>query len=223
MQIEQLEQRRLLAATLGSDGTLSITGSEGDDHIFVFRHTKEKLGVVIGQREAGEGRHSSNHELFEFDFEAVKLIAIDAKGGADAVAVAGSLKRPLAIKAIIDGGSGNDFIRGGGGDDHIIGGKGNDRLAGGPGNDSLEGGDGNDYLFGGLGTDTLRGGAGNDFLNGVDFAGGDLLDGGSNDEGTEHRPGDVALHDEGDILQDIEKSHEVTLPPRPVRPPRPGA
>jgi Ca2+-binding RTX toxin-like protein len=216
--LERLEDRRLLSATLDPNtGELSIVGTEGNDHIFVYRESRTTLGVVVGTREPGEGRHSFQHQKSTFDFDAVRSIRIDARGGADAVSVGGSFRRPLAIPSIIDGGSGNDFIRGGAGNDRLIGGKGNDRLAGGPGDDLLEGGDGNDYLFGGIGTDTLRGQAGNDFLNGVDGTGGDILDGGNHTEGNEYRPGDVALHDEGDILTSIEKSHQVNLPklPRP--------
>jgi Tol biopolymer transport system component len=74
---------------------------------------------------------------------------------------------------------GNDTILGGPGDDTVSGGAGRDILVGWSGQDTLSGNDGADRLIGGNDPDTLRGGGGDDYLLAWDFAGGDILDGGT--------------------------------------------
>ncbi len=65
----------------------------------------------------------------------------------------------------------------------ITGGAANDVLRGGNGNDTLSGGGGDDELSGGAGSDALNGGAGNDvFSYDSQFAGVDILDGGSDSD-----------------------------------------
>lgn len=78
---------------------------------------------------------------------------------------------------VINGGSGNDYIRarqtslpvtvyGNAGNDTIITAEGNDYVEGGLGNDAINLGDGDDYAIGNDETDTLYGGNGNDTLTG---------------------------------------------------------
>lgn len=80
------------------------------------------------------------------------------------------------------GDDGADTIRGGGNDDTIFGGAGGDSLFGDAGNDRLSGQQGPDVLFGGTGADDVFGGQGNDRLNVRDNIGGDLANGGANND-----------------------------------------
>jgi hypothetical protein len=82
--------------------------------------------------------------------------------------------------AIINGGSGNDFLQGGKNDDSIFGNAGNDRLYGYGGRDTLNGGSGNDRIDGGADNDTLIGDAGNDVL--IGGPGADTFSGGSGND-----------------------------------------
>ncbi len=92
---------------------------------------------------------------------------------------------------LISAGDGNDHVYGQAGDDVISGDAGDDYLDGGTGNDVIYGGTGNDQLFGGAGDDALDGGAGCDILHAgagrdilivTDSEGGDILDGGENED-----------------------------------------
>ena len=62
-----------------------------------------------------------------------------------------------ALKYVIYGGAGHDFLLGGDGDDSLFGGSGVDILYGGAGNDELTGGGGNDQLIGGVSPTTPSG------------------------------------------------------------------
>jgi Ca2+-binding RTX toxin-like protein len=70
--------------------------------------------------------------------------------------------------AMIEGGSGSDFITGSTGGETILGEQGSDLIRGNGGNDTVYGGSGADMLFGDAGDDTLIGGTGNDTLDGGD-------------------------------------------------------
>jgi len=79
---------------------------------------------------------------------------------------------------VIDGGDGADTVYGNGGDDLVDGGVGSDRLEGGAGGDVLDGRGGDDVLEGQAGGgDRLSGGEGQDLMSGGD--GNDLIDGGN--------------------------------------------
>jgi uncharacterized secreted protein with C-terminal beta-propeller domain len=100
----------------------------------------------------------------------VRKIVVNGGQGDDTITVdTGGLK----IRAILNGGNGNDVLTGGDGNDTLNGGPGNDVLNGANGNDTLNGGAGNDRLYGGAGNDRLNGHAGDDALNGGD--GNDVL------------------------------------------------
>ncbi|NQZ52231.1 MAG: hypothetical protein HRT95_19285 [Moritella sp.] len=86
---------------------------------------------------------------------------------------------------IINGGSENDNINGNGGDDILSGGTGDDWIEGGTGNDTIDGGTGSDLLLGGMGDDVIHAGYGNDIVEGgkgedrlFGGAGDDVIDGG---------------------------------------------
>ncbi len=72
----------------------------------------------------------------------------------------------------------------GGGDDIIHGGDGNDIIYGQEGNDTIYGDAGDDIIVGGTGKDAMYGGDGNDTfrLANNDFASGEIIDGGANND-----------------------------------------
>jgi Ca2+-binding RTX toxin-like protein len=169
--IETLETRRLYAAhaagvTAGVvGGTLEVTGTGGDDQVFV---SMQPGGTGLVQVESGSGL------LGRFDPASFPNgIHVAARAGDDLVVVFGD----VLIPAHLEGGGGADVLAGGGGDDLIEGGIGNDQLAGGTGNDTLngnggrddlDGGAGNDVLVGGHGVDHVVGGAGTDQFSSLD-------------------------------------------------------
>jgi hypothetical protein len=95
------------------------------------------------------------------------VLRIDADGP-DAV--------PAGVRALIDGGPGNDVLLGGLGRDRLLGGPDGDTIAGGEGDDLLKGGEGDDGVIGFAGNDRIYGGPGGDALFG--FGGKDRVVGG---------------------------------------------
>ncbi len=101
------------------------------------------------------------------DAPSIAGFEVNAGGGDDKVAVAGSVSIPVTMRGGADddfliGGNGPDKLQGGSGDDRVVGRRGRDALYGGLGVDTLIGGPGNDLLRGGPGEDLLRSGSGND-------------------------------------------------------------
>src|SRR5213080_1539367 len=80
--VELIERRVLLSATLGSDGTLAVTGTSGADTIHVkFAVAADHGGTVtvtIG-----------NAAPAAFDAAKVKRVSVDAQGGDDHINVDG--------------------------------------------------------------------------------------------------------------------------------------
>jgi Ca2+-binding RTX toxin-like protein len=163
--LQVLENRRFLSATLEADGILSVTGTDGPDHIRVSVH-------LLTHHHHDHGPHhqivvQEGHSVQTFDADRVVRVAVDGGAGNDSVVVA-HLSKP----AILVGGAGNDLLFGGDGNDSISGGAGADLLYGGAGDDTLNGGTGRDRLSGGSGDDVLitvdgeldyvNGGAGHD-------------------------------------------------------------
>src|SRR5687768_5022845 len=145
--LEQLEDRRLLAASAALDktGDLVVVGTKRDDELFVSQNSKKQLVVDL------------NGKTRRFDRGDVKRVVIKAGDGDDEIGGKGSaLSRRLYLK----GGDGDDVLRGSPKNDKLIGQAGDDRLVGGSGDDRLDGNEGNDTLSGGGGTDTLSGHAG---------------------------------------------------------------
>lgn len=165
IEVRKLEDRRLLAATLGGDGTLTITGTAGADAIGV-RVVAATLRVDI------------NGALSKFSAAAVTFITVDLLDGADVFAagvatniyVLGGLGDDTITTSLgndtITSGGGRDLIDGGWGDDRLNGGPTADRVFGNDGADRLYGGDANDYIEGGAGVDRLFAESGNDYLVG---------------------------------------------------------
>ena len=172
--IETLESRQLLAATLGSDGTLTITGSNGRDAIELDLRSATRLKTEI----------NDTSEQF-FTYSQVKRIVIRALGGNDHVEF--NDRNPITKPVIVYGGDGNDSLEGSPGNDTIYGEAGNDVLEGKLGNDSLVGGNGRDRMEGDAGNDILKGGGHSDFLQGG--AGNDRIFGGHGNDDIQGGPG----------------------------------
>jgi agmatine deiminase len=148
--LESLEARQLLAATLAANGTWNITGTSGNDDIYVARDDVDSMVLLV------EVNGRVVDEQYATD---VKSIQISGGAGNDHIEideVAGKIQTPTVLR----GDDGNDVIIGGSGNDTIYGGRGNDRLIGNAGNDRIFGDDGDDYLAGGPGSDALDGGSG---------------------------------------------------------------
>jgi hypothetical protein len=158
MQLESLEERSLLSATL-VDGVLTIDGTDASDDVRICQRGTDLSVTVNGERQA-------------FAIDDVQQLVVNALAGDDRV----TIRTRDAIDAIVDGGDGNDVIVGGNGNDQLTGGAGDDQIRGGAGDDAIDGGDGNDRLAGEPGTDTVLGGTGDDTL--TDSTGEDSLDGG---------------------------------------------
>ncbi|WP_439625772.1 CAP domain-containing protein [Gemmata sp.] len=134
--VEALEVRDCPAAVNVLNGTLTVTGTEGNDTI-VLRQSPTSI-VVDGVPYPRAG---------------VTRVVISAGGGDDVI------RDGSGFGAFIYGGTGDDTIYGTGGDDRIYGGAGNDRIYGGAGNDVIWGGGGTDTVDGGVGTNNVNQGS----------------------------------------------------------------
>jgi Ca2+-binding RTX toxin-like protein len=188
--VEELEQRRLLSASLTAKGTLDVEGSRRNDDIRISKTAENRIDVSIN------GIHQT------FLVPNVKRIYVNAGLGDDVIGI-GNENKGIAVTRTVYGGGGDDVITGGngvdsvyagpgddtvdgrGGDDNlngdegfndVFGSDGNDVITGGPVDDLLVGGAGNDTIYGKEGDDTLAGQDGNDLLSGND--GDDDVDGG---------------------------------------------
>src|SRR5256714_13140041 len=103
---ERLEQRTLLTAQLQPDGTLLVTGTDGDDNIRLFVSD----GQLVVRDDAGDS---------PFALSDVTAIHVQAGGGDDHVQL-----DPEVMGSLIDGQDGADTLIGGDGDDTRPGGGG---------------------------------------------------------------------------------------------------
>ena len=126
--LELLEPRKLLSASLSSEGLLKVEGTSGPDMIDVHR---EQTHVVV----------NVNGHIDQFDADAVHRIQIFGYAGNDRL-TEHNLNRPSEIF----GGTGNDWMRGDAGNDVLWGGDGDDAMEGGPGADQFNGGSGFDTV-----------------------------------------------------------------------------
>jgi Ca2+-binding RTX toxin-like protein len=179
--VEALEGRRLLSASaLGSaavaNGDLCVTGTRGDDAIWVYVDEFDASGVAMVHVTLNDAPIGS------FPLADVNRVVVRAGKGNDLVMAQTSLPVVALGEA---------------GDDTLLGGTANDWLLGGRGNDTIYASDGNDWLFGDAGDDVLSGDFGNDVLaggQGIDqlygFEGDDLLHGGACDDFLDGGDGD---------------------------------
>src|SRR2546423_1095885 len=129
---ERLEQRILLTAELQPDGTLLVTGTDGDDNIRLFVSD----GQLVVRDDAGDT---------PFALSDVNFIHVQAGGGDDHVQL-----DPEVMGSLIEGEDGADTLIGGDGDDTLRGGDGQDVMDGKGGADVIAGGndfDTADYRF----------------------------------------------------------------------------
>src|SRR4051812_28350174 len=101
--LESLEYRKLLSSSL-SNGTLSIVGTGGADHVDI---TKSGGNLVVDEHNGTSPK--------SYAAAAVNLIKVDVKDGNDVVTVAADVTN----NASIVGGNGADSLTGGGGNDSI--------------------------------------------------------------------------------------------------------
>lgn len=209
LQLEKLEQRTVLAASIAFDplsGLISIFGDGSNNQAFVTAPDASTVQVeLVGV------------ETRSFSRAAVTSLTFSGGNGADEFR--NDTDVPGIIRGhrgndILTGGSGNDqiyggpghdTINGGAGDDHIDGGEHNDTIHGNAGNDSLIGGrqndvifgdDGDDYLLGDRGADVLYGNDGDDYLLG--FTENDLIYGGAGEDQLFGQHGDDTLYGDND-------------------------
>lgn len=211
MQIEPLEHRLLLSATLSSAGLLIITGTPGDDRISMIRvkagKTKPAQLIITEKTTAPKANGSgtlATVETINLTLSAVKSILINAGDGNDSVSVAGGRTYHVAIPSTINGEGGNDSLTGGDANDILSGGAGDDLLTGGAGDDRIFGNEGKDRLTGGLGADYLNGGLDNDRLYAADNDNGaDTVEGGGAHGGD--IPNDYAVTDPLDMVRGVKR------------------
>jgi len=131
LSLEPLESRCLLAGATAdlNAGVLNINGAGKNDSIHV---SSDAIQLAV----------SISKHTFRFNAADVAEIHIFGGNGNDWIWIDNS----IAVKAVIDGGGGNDRIHGGGGDDTILGGRGNDRINGSLGDDMLNGSAGIDTV-----------------------------------------------------------------------------
>jgi hypothetical protein len=156
---EPLEQRSLMSASFSPLGTLTVTGTNGNDVITV---STVASGPFILTQVYENNVRTFNSPLL------VSRVVVNALDGHDKVTI------NAALPAQLNGGKGNDSLTGG---------SRNDRLNGDAGDDVLSGSGGDDYLWGGAGSDRMYGGSGNDTIWAWDGLAGsqdyDIIDGGS--------------------------------------------
>lgn len=189
--LEALEGRRLLSATLGTDGVLDVAGTKSHDVIRVSLNASDatQLDVTV------------NGTTNTFDLASVTAgVRINGGKGNDDIRV-DETNGAITLDFTLVGDKGNDTLAGGSGDDALDGGVGRDTLAGGAGNDRLMGGKGNDAASGQAGSDELHGDAGKDDLDGDEGdddlfgeAGKDELDGGEGHDSLDGGKGKDAVN-----------------------------
>lgn len=171
-----------LTETRAEDGSITVTGTEGDDAVVVSEHRSTLVDLTdwgLGEITYADGiTVTSGETSMDYLGEDANHVTISTGAGGDVVVVADDVTQGVHIDA-------------GAGDDLVFGGSGNDVIEGGEGRDLLDGGAGRDYLEGGLGNDTVTGGAGNDVLYGGQ--GNDVMDGGKGDDYVEGGKGDDTL------------------------------
>lgn len=155
---EQLENRRLLAATL-VDGVLKVVGTRGDDEINVSDANPNVIDVNI------------NGAASRFAVADVRRVIIHGRDGNDSLSVGvnnfwNQVTGVFPFGVYITGGPGDDLISGSIYSDQIFGGDGNDEVYGMAGDDFIDGGNGNDQIYGGYGNDSILGAAGDDEVYG---------------------------------------------------------
>lgn len=157
LQVEPLEDRRLLAGNIAFDsstGIIAVTGTPAADFV---RASVENGSVVVRLIHAPTGVVAGRGT---FSATQVRGLNFDGLDGDDC------FLNDLAVPSTAHGGNGNDYLEGGAAADRLFGDAGNDVLVGFTGDDWAYGGEGNDRIFGTGGNDRLYGQGGADALYG---------------------------------------------------------
>lgn len=189
---EPLESRRLLSASVTSNGTLKVVGEEDSANTI-----NVSLNADTNQYDV-----TINGETTSFDSADVRRLRISGGDEADTISVDTSVK----VRAYINGNDGDDIltaggkrsaINGGDGNDSITGSSKTDTLRGGAGNDTIDAGAGDDRISGDDGDDVLTAGAGDNEVSGGDGAdtitatdGDDVIIGGEGEDSIDAGTGD---------------------------------
>jgi Ca2+-binding RTX toxin-like protein/pectate lyase len=228
-QIEQLEIRRLLSASLHEPtGVLTIFGTNRADHAVVDVESAARLRVTVNSQQSFYATASITKLIFVGKggrdyFENRSNIPVYAIGGPGSDTLIGGSGDDSLIgrtgSDVLNGNAGNDTLSGQSGRlDRLDGGPDNDEISGGRGQDSLTGNDGDDTLYGGPGDDSLHGdsvtvdpdgASGRDSIMGGD--GDDTLIGGGNEDWLDGGAGDDLV--QSDVQQEIQTVHVTTLSP----------
>ncbi len=131
LQCEALEDRALLATASLAAGTLTVTGTAGDDRIRIFNDGAD-LRVL-----------DSTVEIGTFASASVTNIAVNTGEGNDAVVIAPQVLQPATINA----GNGTNKLVAGGGASTLTAGSGRDALFGGSGANTFNGDSGINDLY----------------------------------------------------------------------------
>jgi Ca2+-binding RTX toxin-like protein len=166
--IDALESRRMLSVVV-NEHVLVIQGTRRADDISVRAHGDTRVDVAVN----GVTKNVATASFGR--------IRINGGNGSDNIYV------DVAVRVLVMGGDGNDYIQGGEGRDTLLGEAGDDRISGLDGNDSIRGGDGNDSASGGPGDDKVLGDAGDDKVEGN--LGDDFVWGGRGDDVVWEGPG----------------------------------
>ncbi len=200
----------------GQGGTDTIGGGLGNDRLDgsvgtnVLQEEVDSnmvlatvLGTVPVTKLSGIGT-----DILEGDFTSAILIGgasnnvLDARSFNGEVTILGGAGNDLIygsnVRAVVDGGDGDDVIFGGAGSDLLAGGAGRDSITGAGAADKILGGSGNDTLNGGTGTDLVLGEEGDDSVIGE--LGADRLSGGGN--GIARSAGDIVVSETPDEVID---------------------
>jgi Ca2+-binding RTX toxin-like protein len=170
-----------------NSGTLTVTGTDGEDNVEIERVTDPILNTD-NVKVWGNGVLRATVDANSIHFVNVNLKGGDDKFSCDYILTnglwvsggAGKDNLSSYIKATLDGGDGDDTISGSNSDDVIWGGDGNDVIIGKAGNDIISGGNDNDSIEGGAGNDLIWGDNGNDTISGNEGA--DKIYGGAGDD-----------------------------------------
>ena len=150
--LEQLEERRLLSATL-SDGVLTVVGTNQAD----------KIDVSVDVRRSNLLHVILNDTLINARLSKVHEIVINTLDGNDTVYVGGTDKPIPGVSVVVNEGDGNDFVMASASSTRLNAGSGSDTLVGGSAGDNhLWAGSGKDLLIAGTPNDVLHGGSGRD-------------------------------------------------------------
>jgi Ca2+-binding RTX toxin-like protein len=127
---EAMETRRLMSSTLGTDGTLTITGTAGNDVISLVRN---QTTLTL----------TDNNQVRTFPASQVTRIGVTLGAGNDQFSASWNVTQPVTVS----GGLGNDTLSGGGAPDVLAGDENDDII--------FASSPGGDWIRGGLGTDTV--------------------------------------------------------------------